>query len=271
MQLNASSITGPLALGSRGPDVRTLQAALNRTIPSLNLQVDGAFGMKTDAAVRAFQQSKTLKRDGIVGPRTAAALGLRYTAQAPLPAPPLPSPQPPGRPRRHHETPVLPGPPDSSAIAQLVEAVIQGVSEVHNGVLRMIQALEDLPDIVLNEIRGLVTGAFQAAVATLRECIRIAQASPAAAAAVVGNAIRAAFQKLIAALQAILGVLRRLPDLLGLTGVANKIQLIITKLQKAVEAVIDVIIRTLSGLGRSVAEAVPVILAAVREAAAAAA
>ena len=57
---------------SKGPDVREIQELLNRH--GANLTVDGDFGPKTDAAVRAFQSSRGLDVDGIVGPKTLAAL-----------------------------------------------------------------------------------------------------------------------------------------------------------------------------------------------------
>jgi peptidoglycan hydrolase-like protein with peptidoglycan-binding domain len=56
----------------RDHPVRTLQDLLrarNHTVA-----VDGIFGPKTDAAVRAFQKEKSLDVDGIVGPRTWSAL-----------------------------------------------------------------------------------------------------------------------------------------------------------------------------------------------------
>jgi hypothetical protein len=64
----------PLALstiriGSSGGDVKTLQMRLA-------LVVDGSFGPKTDAAVKAFQSANGLTPDGVVGPHTWAALGL---------------------------------------------------------------------------------------------------------------------------------------------------------------------------------------------------
>src|SRR5262249_17024830 len=39
--------------------------------------IDGIFGKQTDKAVRAFQRSKGLEVDGVVGPQTMKALGLR--------------------------------------------------------------------------------------------------------------------------------------------------------------------------------------------------
>ena len=58
--------------GDRDHPVRTLQYLLRaRSHP---VTVDGIFGAKTDAAVRAFQMDKHLAVDGIVGPNTWSAL-----------------------------------------------------------------------------------------------------------------------------------------------------------------------------------------------------
>lgn len=59
--------------------VRALQQLLNRLVLASAtgvkpLAVDGEFGPKTEAVVRAFQQIRGLKPDGIVGPKTWAQL-----------------------------------------------------------------------------------------------------------------------------------------------------------------------------------------------------
>lgn len=64
-------LTTPLMSGK---DVETIQVALKKV--GIQVDDDGVFGQQTDTAVRAFQRSKGLKPDGVVGPATRAALGL---------------------------------------------------------------------------------------------------------------------------------------------------------------------------------------------------
>ena len=75
----------PLNVGSSGPDVVVLQTALNRisqsypAIPKIPA-VDGIFGPRTQATVRAFQEIFGLNVDGVVGPATWNAIVRLYTA-----------------------------------------------------------------------------------------------------------------------------------------------------------------------------------------------
>lgn len=69
----ALGVVAILQRGAEGENVRRLQKALNRVLPPV--QIDGEFGPKTEAAVIAFQKSRGLKPDGIVGRLTWAALG----------------------------------------------------------------------------------------------------------------------------------------------------------------------------------------------------
>ncbi len=58
-----------LAMGDSGDDVKALQT-------KLGLTADGQYGLKTKAAVVAFQTRNHLQPDGIVGPHVRAKLGL---------------------------------------------------------------------------------------------------------------------------------------------------------------------------------------------------
>ena len=64
----------PVGEGETGKRVSDLQSRLNALGFKPPLKVDGIFGPKTLAAVRAFQRSHGLKVDGLVGPKTTAAL-----------------------------------------------------------------------------------------------------------------------------------------------------------------------------------------------------
>lgn len=74
----------PLRVGSTGPNVVVVQTSLNRiaqnypAIPKI-ADVDGIFGSRTEASVRAFQRIFNLVPDGIVGRNTWYALVRLYT------------------------------------------------------------------------------------------------------------------------------------------------------------------------------------------------
>lgn len=74
----------PLRVGSTGPNVVVIQTSLNRisqnypAIPKIPA-VDGIFGPRTEAAVRAFQQIFGLTPDGIVGQATWYEIVRLYT------------------------------------------------------------------------------------------------------------------------------------------------------------------------------------------------
>ncbi len=85
MGITSSYPGTPLRRGSSGPYVVIIQVALNRVaqnypaIPKL-ASVDGIFGSRTEASVRAFQQIFDLAVDGVVGKGTWYALVRLYTA-----------------------------------------------------------------------------------------------------------------------------------------------------------------------------------------------
>lgn len=65
-----------LTTGSRGRDVKEVQALLNGQLPGVHppLIVDGTFGIKTKARVEEYQGAYKLHVDGIVGPKTLGRL-----------------------------------------------------------------------------------------------------------------------------------------------------------------------------------------------------
>lgn len=73
------TLNKPLCIGSSGPQVRTLQARLNESQIGPAISVDGKFGRRTHKLLVAFQRQQGLRPDGVVGQRTAAALGWGYS------------------------------------------------------------------------------------------------------------------------------------------------------------------------------------------------
>ncbi len=71
MQVTTSRPT--VRRGSKGEAVKDLQRILN-AIDFGPINVDGDFGAKTEESVKAFQAATDLVADGIVGPKTWAAL-----------------------------------------------------------------------------------------------------------------------------------------------------------------------------------------------------
>ena len=61
-----------LKVGTTGSGVKWLQYELNKQ--GYDLKIDGIFGPATENAVRQFQNASMLVCDGIVGPKTIAAL-----------------------------------------------------------------------------------------------------------------------------------------------------------------------------------------------------
>jgi hypothetical protein len=149
---NATTITGPLMLGSRGKDVQTLQSLLNKaTIPGPGLNEDRAFGIKTEAAVRNFQRRNGLKPDGIAGLLTAQALGVKF----------VPQPQPPPKP-----DPSGTFPPATTLTSQV--ALLRVIA---SGMKSLFQSIEIVLDGVGDEFSEAANRARKFAKFGLNQCL----------------------------------------------------------------------------------------------------
>lgn len=85
---------GTLKYGSKGDRVRSLQRFLNWYHPGWKLAVDGEFGKKTQKAVKGFQKTEKIRKDGIYG-NVSAKKAKAYKATTPKPTPkPTPAPTP---------------------------------------------------------------------------------------------------------------------------------------------------------------------------------
>lgn len=62
-------------IGSRGDEVRQIQSKL-KSLGFFNGTIDGIYGVKTQSAVKRYQQSVGINADGVAGPKTLLYLGL---------------------------------------------------------------------------------------------------------------------------------------------------------------------------------------------------
>lgn len=73
-----------LQFGSQGEVVKELQALINSFLNEPRLTVDGIFNSVTEVTVKEIQERFFLVVDGIVGPKTWAALTTRRNAELPV-------------------------------------------------------------------------------------------------------------------------------------------------------------------------------------------
>lgn len=165
-----------LQIGSRGPAVAAIQNKLNMMLsPSPRLVADGSFGPKTSQAIKLFQQRKGLVADGVVGAKTAAALGVPNPSPggggggfAP-PPPPLPGP-----PGFAGPPPASNGPPgfvDLSAFNVVSEAAIGGVQKIASSLLSWIDS-DYVPQVVYDRAEGALNGAVGGCASRIRAISR---------------------------------------------------------------------------------------------------
>jgi peptidoglycan hydrolase-like protein with peptidoglycan-binding domain len=76
------SPSGALRKGSNGPQVALAQAQLNDLGAAPQLEADGRFGAKTEAAVKTFQASHQLRADGVIGDLTSTMLANEHALHA---------------------------------------------------------------------------------------------------------------------------------------------------------------------------------------------
>lgn len=117
----------PLSLGASGPDVRALQEAINDWYEGVSqVKVDGRFGKATHQAVQFVQFMEHLKRDGVVGPKTAEKLGLTFGAGPGMPI------------TIRFEEP--PRPPMTPPLVLVVDVIVDGMKplrdEIEDAILR---------------------------------------------------------------------------------------------------------------------------------------
>ena len=163
------AVTWPtVKLGSKGTAVQALQQMLRGA--GYNVATDGDFGPKTKAAVVAFQQKNGLTADGIVGPKSWAALrGTPQTNTTSTPSDgfdtkpkPQTQPQTQPQPKPQTTTPTTTTPTsnvDAAAAERLEKArslVRAGGTGTQADAEAVARAMQNLPAALLEKAQGKV-------------------------------------------------------------------------------------------------------------------
>lgn len=213
-----------LQQGSTGPNVATLQSRLNSALtPSPRLLADGVFGNRTGQAVRLFQQRKGLKVDGIVGPITAAALGMSLGGATGArgggggsrggAGPAIAHTGTTGGTGSHPGLAPTGGAQpfvDLSIFNVVIEAAIAGFQKIASALLKRIDS-EYVPRVVYNQAAAVINGAVITLAAGLRLITRTAVPLGQDPAAFVTGRIRTLLARAVATLTSALQPLVALP------------------------------------------------------------
>ncbi len=181
-------LDGVLLLGSRGSHVRRVQYRLNE-LARANLPADGAFGLRTLRAVRAWQVQQRFVPHGRVDQRTAESLGFsRYVQRQPYRAPQVQA-------HAVQRVPQLPGGP----LRDLVLETIQSVNLIFGTVTRVLAPLQLMAGTVWADVQRLLASAHMRALQSLDQLARwvnpnveAVEATLRRVARVVGTALRTA-------------------------------------------------------------------------------
>lgn len=181
-------LDGVLLLGSRGSHVRRVQSRLNE-LARANLHADGAFGLRTLRAVRAWQVQERFVPHGRVDQRTAESLGFaRYVQRQPYR-------EPQAKAHAVQRVRQLPGGP----LRDLVLAAVQTVNLVFGTVARVLEPLKLMIGTVSADVQRLLSAAHMRALQSLDELARWAnpnveavEATLRRVARIVGTALRTA-------------------------------------------------------------------------------
>lgn len=152
---NVHGVVSILHQGDKGEEVLQLQMILNAKLSQQPpLEVDGDFGVKTKAAVMAFQREHKLQPTGQVDEETKTKLGMNLLRVFPV-APPRTQRasvwmQPPGSPA----TPVYAGVPSTKGAAGGSQAISQGERQFPPGTV-VIDPVE-LPKRTVDQLKSLV-------------------------------------------------------------------------------------------------------------------